>query len=73
MDDVTEDELCDGFAEQAIAIENGEADAVCIETMTALDEASCAINAIKENIYCEIACTFTFDKSKDGISPNANQ
>ncbi len=39
MGDVSESELYDAFAEQATAFQKGLADAVCIETMSALDEA----------------------------------
>jgi 5-methyltetrahydrofolate--homocysteine methyltransferase len=66
MGDVTEQEICDAFAEQAIALEKGGADACCIETFTALDEACLAIRAAKENTKLEVICTFTFDKLTDG-------
>ena len=63
MGDVTEEELYDGFKEQAIALEKGGADAVCIETMSAIDEAVIAVTAVKENTNLEIICTFTFEKT----------
>jgi 5-methyltetrahydrofolate--homocysteine methyltransferase len=66
MGDVTEDELYQGFKEQAIALEKGGATAICIETMSAIDEACLAISAVKENTGCEIICTFTFEKTVDG-------
>lgn len=61
MGDVTEQELYDAFKEQAVALEKGGADAICIETMSALDEAKLAIKAVKENTQCEAICTFTFE------------
>ncbi|HQO01579.1 MAG TPA: homocysteine S-methyltransferase family protein [Spirochaetota bacterium] len=61
MGDVTEEELYDAFREQAVALERGGADAICIETMSALDEASLAVRAVKEHTKCEIICTFTFE------------
>lgn len=61
MGDVTEEELYDTFREQAVALERGGADAICIETMSALDEASLAVRAVKEHTKCEIICTFTFE------------
>jgi len=64
--DVSEDELYDVFREQAAALERGGADAACIETLSALDEAICAIRAVKENTDLDVACTFTFDKTADG-------
>ena len=76
MGDVTEEELYDAFKEQVIALEKGGADAVCIETMSDIDEALSAIRAAKENTRLEIICTFTFDAIGDneyrtmmGVSP----
>jgi len=66
MGDVTEDELYDAFREQAIALEKGGADAVCIETMSDADEAVLAIKAAKENTGLEIIATFTFEKTLQG-------
>ena len=61
MGDVTEDELYDAFKTQVIALEKGGADAICIETMSDMDEALTAVRAAKENTRLEIICTFTFD------------
>jgi len=75
MGDVTSEELYNSFKQQAIAFEKGGADAVCIETFYALDEAELAIKAAKENTSLEVICTFTFDKSGNefktlmGVSP----
>ena len=66
MDDVTGEDLYSSFKQQAVAFEEGGADAVCIETFYALDEAEQAIRAVKENTSLEIICTFTFDKSESG-------
>lgn len=66
MGDVSEQELTDAFAEQAIALESGGADACCIETFAALDEAELAIKAAKANTNLEIICTFTFEKTLQG-------
>lgn len=67
MGDVTREELHDSFKRQAIAFEKGGADAVCIETFYALDEAEEVITAVKENTSLEVICTFTFDKSDYGF------
>jgi 5-methyltetrahydrofolate--homocysteine methyltransferase len=64
--DVTEDELYAAFKEQAMALEKGGADALCIETMSAADEAAIAIRAARENTRCEVICTFTFQKGAKG-------
>ena len=76
MDDVTEAELYDAFKEQAVALYDGGVDAFVIETMTALDEASIAVRAARENTPCEIICTMTFDylasgeyRTMMGVSP----
>ena len=76
MGDVTEDELYDSFKEQAVALENGGADAVCIETMSAVDEAVLAVKAARENTSLEVICTFTFERTVNndyrtmmGVSP----
>lgn len=63
MGDVTEKDLYDAFAEQVVALERGGADAVCVETMSATDEALCAIRAAKENTDLEVISTFTFDRT----------
>ena len=66
MGDVTEVELYEAFKDQAIALEEGGADAVCIETMTALDEGLLAIRAAKENTQLVVMATMTFDKTVTG-------
>ncbi|MDR0232967.1 MAG: homocysteine S-methyltransferase family protein [Dysgonamonadaceae bacterium] len=76
MGDVTEEELYEAFKTQVVALEKGGADAVCIETMSDLDEALLAVRAAKENTQLEIICTFTFDaigeneyRTMMGVSP----
>jgi len=76
MGDVTEEELYDAFKEQAIALYDGGADALVIETMTAIDEAEIAVRAARENTPCEVICTMTFDylatgeyRTMMGVSP----
>jgi 5-methyltetrahydrofolate--homocysteine methyltransferase len=66
MGDVTREELYQAFKEQAIALEHGGADAICIETMTDLDEAIIAVQASRENTGLEVICTMTFDKTVTG-------
>ena len=77
-EEVTEDEMYDAFKEQAIALEKGGADAVCIETMSDIEEACLAIKATKENTNLEVICTFTYEKTVRGdyrtmmgVSPEA--
>lgn len=66
MGDVTEDELYASYKEQAVALAKGGADAVCIETMSATDEACIAIKAVKENTKLEVICTYTFELNTKG-------
>jgi 5-methyltetrahydrofolate--homocysteine methyltransferase len=66
MGDVTEEEFYEAFKSQAIALEIGGTDALCIETMSAVDEATMAIKAAKENTKLEIIATFTFEGGPDG-------
>jgi len=65
-EEVTEHELYNAFCQQAAALEKGGADAVCIETMSDIEEASLAIRAVKENTKLEVICTFTFEKTVRG-------
>ncbi|MBP1639169.1 MAG: yitJ 1 [Bacteroidetes bacterium] len=77
MGNVTEEELYDAFKEQSVALYEGGVDAIVIETMTALDEATIAVKAARENTPCEVICTMTFDKTVTdeyrtmmGVSPS---
>lgn len=64
--DVTHEELYEAFREQSIALQDGGADALVIETMTDLEEASVAVRAARENTNCEVICTMTFDHLQSG-------
>ena len=66
MGEVTPEEIYESFKIQVIALENGGADAIIIETMTDLDEARLAVRAAKENTDCEVICTMTFEKTLNG-------
>jgi 5-methyltetrahydrofolate--homocysteine methyltransferase len=66
MEEVTEDEMYAAFKDQVIALEKGGADAICVETMSALDEAGLAVKAVKENTQCEVIVTFTFERNVNG-------
>jgi 5-methyltetrahydrofolate--homocysteine methyltransferase len=64
--EVTEQGLYEAFKEQAVALEKGGADAICVETMSDIGEAVQAVKAGKENTRLEVICTFTFEKTKRG-------
>ncbi len=77
MGDVSEQELYDGFFIQADALKAGGADAICVETMSAIDEASIAVKAAKEATGLEVICTFTYERKMGehyrtmmGVSPS---
>ena len=67
LGEVSESEMYDAFVEQITALEEGGADAVVIETMTALEEATLAIKAAKENTKLIVMSTMTFDKGPRGF------
>ena len=66
MGDVTKEDFYGVFKEQVIALEKGGADAIVIETMSALDEAISAVRAAKENTNLEIISTFTYEPTVQG-------
>ncbi len=66
MEDTTEEELYEVFGGQAAALENGGADAICIETMSADDEAAIAVRAARERTKAVVICTFVFSRAAQG-------
>jgi 5-methyltetrahydrofolate--homocysteine methyltransferase len=78
MGDVREEELYEAFKAQAIALERGGADAIVVETMSAVDEAVLGVRAAKENTQLEVLVSFTYDtktpegyRTMMGVSPKA--
>jgi 5-methyltetrahydrofolate--homocysteine methyltransferase len=67
LGEVTEAEMLDAFVEQVTALEEGGADAIIVETMWAVEEASLAIRATKENTNLPVIATLTFDKGPRGF------
>lgn len=68
MEEITVLELTEVFKEQAIALSEGGADAIIVETMTDLEEAKIAAKAVKQNTNCEVIVTMTFDKYPNGFN-----
>lgn len=64
MGEVTEQELLDVFREQAEGLAEGGADALVVETMSELAEASAAIQAAKSTGLLTVAC-MSYDSGKD--------
>lgn len=62
--EVAEPELYDAFREQAEALAEGGADALVIETMTDITEATAAVRAAKTTGLC-VAASMTYDSGKD--------
>ncbi len=66
MGEIPEDELIEGFMEQARGLVAGGVDGIVLETMSDLEEARIGIKAVKELSDLDVACTFTFSKTQTG-------
>ena len=66
LGDISEEEMRDAFSEQFSAVEEGGADAICIETMTDLQEAVIAVRTAKDVSGLPVFCTMTFDRTSRG-------
>jgi 5-methyltetrahydrofolate--homocysteine methyltransferase len=66
MGDVTPEELYEVFKEQSMALEEGGADSIVVETMSDIEEARQAVIAARENTGCEVICTMTFERTVSG-------
>ncbi len=66
MGDVSEQQLYDAFREQVVALERGGVDAICVETMSDIEEARLAVRAAKEHTSLEVIATFTFERTLKG-------
>ena len=64
---VSEIEMYDAFAEQVRALEAGGVDAVVLETMTAVEEATLAVRAARENTNLVVMATMVFDRGPRGF------
>jgi 5-methyltetrahydrofolate--homocysteine methyltransferase len=65
--EVTAAQMYEAFKEQVIALAEGGADAICVETMWSAREAEQAVRAVKENTDLPAICTFTFDAGVKGF------
>jgi len=65
--DMTEAEMEDVFSEQIQAMLAAGLKAICVETMTAVEEAACAVRAAKKlDAKVDVIATMTFDPSPKG-------
>src|SRR4030042_6285643 len=62
--ELTYDELYAAFKEQVVALVAGGVDAIIIETMSAIEEAVCAVKAVKENTHAPVIATMTFNPTE---------
>ena len=67
LGEVSEAEMLDAFAQQMAALQEGGADAIVIETKTALEEATLAIRAARESTDLIVISTMVFDKGPRGF------
>jgi 5-methyltetrahydrofolate--homocysteine methyltransferase len=65
--DVRAEDLYRAFQEQVVALQEGGADALCIETMSSLTEALEAIKAAKDHTRLPVISTFTFQADPEGF------
>jgi 5-methyltetrahydrofolate--homocysteine methyltransferase len=62
----TEENFIEAYTTQMVALEEGGADAVIVETMTAVEEAAAAVKAAKANTKLAVIASFTFDPQANG-------
>ena len=64
--DEKEESFFEAFREQAVALEAGGADAVIVETMTAIEEVAVAVRAARAHTGLTVVASLTFDPQADG-------
>jgi len=65
---VSEEEMTRGFSEQALALAQGGADGIVVETMMDLGEAKAALQAAKRATSLPVAVTLTFTQGAKGFA-----
>jgi 5-methyltetrahydrofolate--homocysteine methyltransferase len=63
----TKEELYEGFHRQVLALAEGGADAIIVETMMDLEEAKLAVSAAKEHTDLPVIASMAFSKVQDGF------
>ncbi len=66
LGEVSEQEMYDAFAMQITSLAEGGADAIVIETQMAIEEATTAVRAARENTELVVMSTMVFDKGPRG-------
>ncbi|MFH1825665.1 MAG: homocysteine S-methyltransferase family protein [bacterium] len=67
LGEVTFDQACEAFAEQARALDQGGVDAIIIETISDLQEMRAALIAVKNNTKLPAICSLTYDDGEKTI------
>jgi len=67
LGEVNEGEMLEAFGDQMAALAEGGADAILIETKFAIEEATLAVIAARENTTLPVMATMTFDKGPRGF------
>lgn len=64
--EVEEEDFYRAFGDQAEALAKGGADGICVESMSALDEAQAAVKAAKDRTDLVVVASFTFEPTVQG-------
>ncbi len=64
--EINPEEMYEAFREQAIALAEGGAEAIIVETMSDLEEAILAVRAAREHTGLDVICTMTFEITAGG-------
>ncbi|AFH49525.1 Methionine synthase I methyltransferase subunit [Ignavibacterium album JCM 16511] len=64
--DISSEELIESFTLQTKALLDGGVDAILLETFYDIDEAECAIKAVKDFPDVPLICSFTYDRNSSG-------
>jgi 5-methyltetrahydrofolate--homocysteine methyltransferase len=66
LGDEREEDVYAAFKAQLVALEEGGADCVVVETMTGIEEASVAVRAARAHTRLTVIASFTFDPRRQG-------
>ncbi len=64
--DISAEELIDSFTLQVNALLDGGVDAILLETFYDIDEAECAVKAVRNFPDVPLICSFTYDRNSSG-------
>lgn len=64
--DISAEELIESFTQQVKALLDGGVDAILLETFYDIDEAECAVKAVRNFPDVPLICSFTYDRNSSG-------